>query len=177
MSVQEDEPSGNVSEDNIDITQHEESGVLTQKDKSHDTETIEDNISHSNVIPTTTGKPKKGSGSKNTKKKKSTSESNTNTESDTVLSIQHKRNDILQNIQNMYNMKAQNAGSGQTEQKLSLNEMWGILIGERVGGLSQENCIKMKMYIELLVSSCELEVWEPPSPLHFLDMLHFQNVL
>lgn len=73
-------------------------------------------------------------------------------------------------------MTLKTATSAKPQERLSCNEMRGLIIGQRVGGLQTEQSIKMKMYMEILVSSCELELWEPLSPNNFLDLLNVPHI-
>lgn len=54
--------------------------------------------------------------------------------------------------------------------------MWGLIIGERVGALPAEKGIKMKLYMEILVSCCELNLWDPPNPLLSFYIINVQHL-
>lgn len=54
---------------------------------------------------------------------------------------------------------------------LSANEMWEKIMGGRLDNMNHEKGIKLKLYMDILVLCCELDLWEPPNPTQFLELI------
>lgn len=81
------------------------------------------------------------------------------------------RNEILKSIQEAYVQKKQCPSVISIKSDMSNAQMWANILSNRIDSMPHERGKKLKLYMEVITTCCELELWDPPDPASLLDLL------